>query len=55
MHIYNWYDSDVTGIHYVNEYVIVYYRATPLLFLSLFPFPFAPHLSPFTYLEPSLL
>ncbi len=56
MHIYNWYHSDVTSIHYVHEYIIVNYRAIPLLFA--FPislFPFAPHLSPLTYLEPSLL
>jgi hypothetical protein len=32
MHIYNWYHSDVTGIHYVHEYVTVSYRAIPLLF-----------------------
>jgi hypothetical protein len=32
MHIYNWYHSDVTGIHYVHEYVTVCYRAIPLLF-----------------------
>ncbi len=47
MHIYNWYHSDVTGIHYVHEYVIVYYRAIPLLLLSLFSIPFC---SPFVSL-----
>jgi hypothetical protein len=32
MHIYNWYHSDIIGIHYVHEYVTVYYRVIPLLF-----------------------
>jgi hypothetical protein len=32
MHIYNWYHSDITGTHYVHEYVTVYYRTIPLLF-----------------------
>jgi hypothetical protein len=40
MHIYNWYHSDITGIHYVHENVIVYYRAIPLLSASPFPLPF---------------
>ncbi len=37
MHIYNWYHSDFTGIHYVHEYITVQHRAIPLL--SAFPFP----------------
>ena len=52
MHIYNWYHSDVTGIHYVHEYVTMYYRAIPLLSVSLFPF--APH-SSLSYLLGTLL
>jgi hypothetical protein len=32
MHIYNWYHSDVTRIHYVHKYVTVNYRSIPLLF-----------------------
>jgi hypothetical protein len=40
MHIYNWYHSDSTGIHYVHEYVTVYFRAFPLLSAFLFPIPF---------------
>jgi hypothetical protein len=32
MHIYNWYHSDVTGIHYVHECITVHHRAIPLLF-----------------------
>jgi hypothetical protein len=47
MHLYNWYHSDITGIHYVHEYVTVYYRAIPLL--SAFPFPI-PFCSPFVSL-----
>jgi hypothetical protein len=43
MHIYN-----ITGIHYVHEYVTVYYRAIPLLLLSLFSIPFcSPFVSPY--------
>jgi hypothetical protein len=49
MHIYNWYHSDVTGIHYVQ---ITIYMAQSSCFL----FPLAdslllPLLIPFTYLE----
>jgi hypothetical protein len=38
MHTYNWYHSDITGIHYVHECITVYYRAIPLL--SFFSFIF---------------
>ncbi len=55
MHIYNWYHLDIEGIHYVHEHVTVYFWVIPLLSAFLFSFPFAPHSSPFTYLEPSLL
>jgi hypothetical protein len=54
MHIYNWYHSDITGIHYVHEYVTVYYRAIPLLSASLFPIPFC-HPSISLYLLGTLL
>ncbi len=47
MHIYNWYHSNITVIHYVHEYVTVHYRAIPLL--SAFPFPI-PFYSPFVSL-----
>ncbi len=47
MHIYNRYHSDITGIHYVHEYVAVYYRAIPLLSASPYPIPFC---SPFVSL-----
>jgi hypothetical protein len=36
MHIYNWYHSNVTSIHYVHEYVTENYRIIPLLLC--FPF-----------------
>jgi hypothetical protein len=42
MHIYNWYHSNITGIHYVHEYVTVHYRAIPLLSAFPYSFPFAP-------------
>jgi hypothetical protein len=55
MRIYNWYHSDVTGIHYVHEYKLQYTRRNPLAFSPLadslllpFPIPFP---IPFTYLE----
>ncbi len=47
MHTYNWYHSDITGIHYVHKYITVYYKAIPLL--SAFPFP-TPFCSPFVSL-----
>ncbi len=52
MHIYNWYHSNVTGIHYVHEDRLQYTWRNPLAFFSpladslLLPFPI-----PFTYLE----
>jgi hypothetical protein len=36
MYIYNWYHSDITGIHYIHEYIKVHHRAIPLL--SAFPY-----------------
>jgi hypothetical protein len=52
MLIHNWYHSDITGIHYVHEYITVQLWSNPLAFcFPLFPFPFAPLSSPFTYLE----
>ncbi len=36
MHTYNWYHSDITGTHYVHEYITVCCRTIPLL--SAFPF-----------------
>jgi hypothetical protein len=34
MHIYNWYHSNVTGIHYVHKYRLQYTWHIPLAFLS---------------------
>ena len=52
IHIYNWYHSNVTGIHFVHEYRLQYTWRIPLAFLS----PLAdslllPFLPPSTYLE----
>jgi hypothetical protein len=48
MHIYNWYHSDVTSIHYVHEFVTVNYRSIPLLFASPLFVPFcSPFVSPY--------
>ncbi len=52
MHIYNWYHSIVTGIHYVHKHRLQYTWRNPLAFLS----PLAESLLlplriPFTYLE----
>jgi hypothetical protein len=52
MHIYNWYHSNVTGIHYVHNYRLQCMWRNPLAFLS--PLPdslLLPFLIPFTYLE----
>ncbi len=48
MHIYNWYHSNVTGIHYVHELGYNIHGTFPLLFSPLVDSLFAP-LS--TYLE----
>jgi hypothetical protein len=47
MHIYNWYHLDITGIHYVHEYVTVNFSVIPLFSASHFPIPFC---SPFASL-----
>ncbi len=53
MHIYNWYHSDVTGIHYIHEHRLQYTWRIPLSFLS--PLADSP-LLPFAPLSnPSLL
>ncbi len=43
MHIYNWYHSNVTGIHYIHEHRLQYTWRIPLAFdlavSPLFPFP----------------
>jgi hypothetical protein len=54
MHIYSWYHSNATGIHYEHEYRLQYTWCIPLaLYLPLL----IPLCSPFwplsTYLEPS--
>ncbi len=46
MHIYNWYHSNITGIHYVHEYRLRYTRRNPLAFISPCRFPFAPLSNP---------
>jgi hypothetical protein len=51
MHIYNWYHSDITGIHYVHEHKLQYTRCNPLAFSSLVNSLLLPFLVPFTYLE----
>jgi hypothetical protein len=51
MHIYNWYHSNVSGIHYVHEYRFSIYGAIPLLFIPLAESPLLPFWTPFTYLE----
>jgi hypothetical protein len=47
MHIYNWYHSNITGIHYVHEYRLQYTWRNPLAFYLplLIPF-FASSFSP---------
>jgi hypothetical protein len=56
MYMYNWYHSDIKGIHCVHGLRYSILQSDPLAFCSPFlSFPFAPCLSPFTYLEPSLL
>ncbi len=53
MHIYNWYHSNVTGIHYVHEHRLQRVQDNPLA--SYFsPFSFAPHSYPL-YLLGTLL
>ncbi len=32
MHIYNWYHSNITGIHYIQEYRLQYTQHIPLAF-----------------------
>ncbi len=51
MHIYNWYHSNVTGIHYVHKYRLQYTWRNPLAFYLPLLIPFLPFLIPFTYLE----
>jgi hypothetical protein len=48
MHIYNWYHSDITDIHYVHGYVTAHCKVIPLLFalpfLHLLLLPICPSL-----------
>jgi hypothetical protein len=53
-HIYNWYHSNVTDIHYVHEYRLHEFRLIPLLLAFLHSL-LLPICTLFTYLEPSLL
>jgi hypothetical protein len=46
MHIYNWYHSNVTDIHYVHEYNYNIHGAIPLLFYLPLLNPFAPLSNP---------
>jgi hypothetical protein len=40
MHIYNWYHSNVTGIHYIHEHRLQCTWRIPLAFYLLLLFPF---------------
>ncbi len=52
MHIYNWYHSNVTGIHYVHEYRLQYIWRLPLAFYLPLLIPFCSPFWPlFTYME----
>jgi hypothetical protein len=54
MRIYNWYHSNITGIHYEHDYRLQYIWRDPLAFLSLLADSLLlPFLIPFTYLKPS--
>jgi hypothetical protein len=54
MHIYNWYHSNVPGIHSVHNINYNIHGALPLLFLSPCCLPFVPLSGPF-YLLGTLL
>ncbi len=52
MHIYNWYHSNVTGIHYAHKYRLQYTWSIPLAFYLPLLIPFCSPFWPlFTYLE----
>jgi hypothetical protein len=56
MHIYNWYHSTVTGIHYIHEHRLQCTWRIPLAFYLLLLIPLCSPFQPLsTYLEPSLL
>jgi hypothetical protein len=46
MHIYNWYHSNVAGIHYVHEYRLQYTWRIPLAFSPLADSLLLPFLTP---------
>ncbi len=48
MHIYNWYHSDFTGIHYIHELLQWVIEQSSCFLLSLFSIPFcSPFVSPY--------
>jgi hypothetical protein len=48
MHIYIWYHSNVTGIHYVHNADYNEFKQSPFSFASLFSIPFcSPFVSPY--------